>query len=400
MLSVYLDSQDYSTLSGEALTAEQAQIKEALLGMAAAGEVRFVFSGVVVCEAVPTGPHAVRYAIQRGDLLTQICRGNALVHTAELLEREIRALAEGRVAPISALSETHDWFPPVEFEEPAPLAEAMREQMKADPMVQAMSRPQRREVEHKLFKKGGLRPEVRNAILAVAGQAYVDSIISKFPMERSQVDVLRRYALNEATKEEATEAMKASLRDPCWLMRWFTEHPELAVPLADMVRQPGQMLGANLRSLVEMADRLKASAGRGNGQSLWAQLPMSQQTDWMSRVERQLLGIVEEAGVHCGIRLESPITMKEVARSCPGLETTVRTIMTSVWDNIGGTRKVLPSDSQFPDATHAMYAPYVDVFRADSYMAPHIQRQVKRHGTQVVAKLRELPEVITSLLRR
>ncbi|MDR1967209.1 MAG: hypothetical protein LBQ32_00750 [Burkholderiaceae bacterium] len=398
MISVYLDNSDYSVLSRKALAPELAQIKDTLLDMATVGDVRFVFSSVVVCEAAPTEPDAVKYAIERGDFLTQLCQRNALIHPAALIEYEIRALAERRPTPTNALSETQDWFPTVEFDDPTPLSEAVREYMNTDPEIQAMPRQQRREAKRKLFKKNGLRPEIQGAIRAAAGQAYVDSIVGRFPMERSQADVFRRYALNEATKEEATEAMKASLRDPCWLMRWFAENPGLAVPIADMVRKPGQEIGAALRSYVEMVDRLKATAGYGDdGQSLWKQLPASKQADWTNNSNRLLLGLVERFRMHCGVRFDQPATVKDVACSCHSLDATIRAIMSSVWDNIGGSRKELPSDSQFPDAMHAMYAPYVDVFRADSYMAQHIERQVKRHGTQVVAKLRELPGVITRL---
>lgn len=399
MITVYLDSQDYSALSEDLLTPERAQIKDTLLDMAASGDVRFVFSSVVVCEAAPTGANAVKHAIQRGDFLTQLCQRNALVHPAMLLEHEIRALAEGRTTLINALSETQDWFPVIEFDDPTPLSEGMREAVRTDPSVQAMSRKQRRETERKFFKNGCLRPEVKNAISLAAAQKYVDYIVATFPMERSQADVFRRYALNEATKEEVAEAMRTSLRDPCWLMRWFVENPEMAIPIADMVRKPGQQVGAELRSLVEISGILKETAGSGDdGQSLWEQLPISK---YVNNVNQQLLGVVEKARARYGIKFDQPISVKDIARSCPGLDATIRAIMSSVWDNIGGRCKRPPSDSQFPDAMHAMYAPYVDVFRADAYMAPHIRRHVQmQHGTQVVAKLAELPRVIESLQKK
>ena len=55
--------------------------------------------------------------------------------------------------------------------------------------------------------------------------------------------------------------------------------------------------------------------------------------------------------------------------------------------------------SDFPDAMHAMYAPYVDVFRADSFMAPHVNRCVQRHSTIVVSKLDELVTSIGEVLK-
>lgn len=400
MLTVYLDSQDYSALSEKALKPELEHVKNELLGMAASADIRFVFSSIVVCEAVPTGPHAVPYAIQRGDFLSQLCRRNALIFHSELLEREVRALADRCALSPAIVRATQDWFPAVEFEEPTPLSEALREQLNADPMFQAMPRPQRREAERKFFKKGGLLPEVRDAIYSAAGQNYVDAIVSRWPMDRAHADVFRRYALGEAGKEEASEAMRASLRDPGYLMRWFSENPELALPLADIVRGPGQELGSSMRSLVAIADNLKGMDGDGEvGESRWEQLPISDKQDWEGRVSKHLLGVVGGVARKCGIELSQLIASKDVALFCPGIDATVRSMMSSVWGNVGGSRRQLPSDSQFPDAMHAMYAPYVDVFRADAYMAPHIRSEVKRHGTQVVAKLRDLPAVISATQR-
>ena len=58
----------------------------------------------------------------------------------------------------------------------------------------------------------------------------------------------------------------------------------------------------------------------------------------------------------------------------------------------------MPSDSQAVDAMHAAYAPYVNVFRADRYMAPHIDKQVKQFGTRVVNKLEDVPAVLSELI--
>jgi len=47
---------------------------------------------------------------------------------------------------------------------------------------------------------------------------------------------------------------------------------------------------------------------------------------------------------------------------------------------------------------HAVYAPYVDIFRADSFMAPYIARQSNKYGTTTVAKLVDLSKAITERL--
>jgi len=45
-----------------------------------------------------------------------------------------------------------------------------------------------------------------------------------------------------------------------------------------------------------------------------------------------------------------------------------------------------------------MYAPYVDIFRTDSYMAPIVQEKVKKYETTVVAKIGNLAEKIETQL--
>jgi hypothetical protein len=401
MLAIYLDSQDYSALSEPQLTPELGNVKNALLNMAEAGEVRFVFSALVVCEAVPTGSHAVQFAIRRGDFLSQLCQRNALISPTELVEQEVSALAQRSVLPKEAVGPTQDWFPHVEFDAPTPLADLMREQFNADPATKAMTRAQRREAERKLFKKGALRPEVRKQIYLAAGDGYVQAIAAKWPMDLSQADVFRRYALGESSKDEAAAAMRASLRDPSRLMRWFVENPELAKPLGDMVRGPGRTLGNAMRSLVAFVEDLETEGESGLvGQSMLDSLPFRGKVLWEDWVSGQVDRAVRGMALESGVELRAHHSAADFASYCPGIDAMVRSMLSSVWDNIGGNRRQLPSDSQFPDAMHAMYAPYVDVFRADSYMAPHIRAQVERHGTRVVAKVRDLPAVLASLLPR
>lgn len=60
----------------------------------------------------------------------------------------------------------------------------------------------------------------------------------------------------------------------------------------------------------------------------------------------------------------------------------------------------VPMVSDFADGVHSVYAPYVDVFRTDAYMAPHVERHARRFGVAVVPKLAKLPSVIEERLAR
>ena len=49
-------------------------------------------------------------------------------------------------------------------------------------------------------------------------------------------------------------------------------------------------------------------------------------------------------------------------------------------------------NSDWVDSLQAMYAPYVDIFHTDSYMAPIVAEKVKKYGTTVVAKIGDLAD--------
>lgn len=95
---------------------------------------------------------------------------------------------------------------------------------------------------------------------------------------------------------------------------------------------------------------------------------------------------------------EGPFPTDDLAASCPGYGVLMRTAWSSVRSSVGETpRKPLKSD--FLDAVHATYAPYVDVFRADAFMAQHVHKHSAGFGTKVVSKLIDLLPTIDGLLR-
>ncbi|KWB38308.1 hypothetical protein DF038_03275 [Burkholderia cepacia] len=59
-----------------------------------------------------------------------------------------------------------------------------------------------------------------------------------------------------------------------------------------------------------------------------------------------------------------------------------------------------PASSDLPDALHAYYLPYVDVFRADAFMAGQIKECSFPFATTVVESFTMLPDVIKKMLER
>ena len=105
--------------------------------------------------------------------------------------------------------------------------------------------------------------------------------------------------------------------------------------------------------------------------------------------QRQLVDLVQKIANSKRIDLGS-YAAADVEAYCPGISAGIKSLYSSVWANVGGGRKEEASDSQPVDALHAFYAPYVQIFRADRFMAPHIQKQVINAGTIVVPRLSQL----------
>ena len=399
MVTVYLDSQDYSVLSGSKLTPQMESLRDQLLAWSSSGEVHFVFSSVVVCEAAPTGPQAVHYAVERGDLLSALCGKNALIELAELLDAEVKALCSQDPRPVSARSPTSDWFPKIEFDDPPPLEELVLEVLREQSAEMSWTRAQEREAKRKLLKEGKLRPAFMATIGTEASKTYVREIMAKYPMKPENAEVFGRFVLGKANKFQATAALAESVRDPSWLMRWFASTPELAEPIAESVRKPGRELGNQARELVVLFSEFqnkRRDLGLSDDSEHFSLV--AQKVEWEEGVDAMALNVAKQICEKTAGSWSNQINAKDIATFCPGINAVVRSLMNSLWENIGGSRKEQPSDSQFPDCMHALYAPYVDVFRADRFMAPHIRAQVSAQRTIVVSRLSELNEAIEERL--
>lgn len=278
MIAVYLDSQDYSTLSSFKLEPAQRQMRDRLCEWSQAGVVRFVFSCYTVSEAAPTGPHANEFAIARGELLSQLCGQNALREASLLVTEEVKRLASESAQPINALSPTGDFFPELEFDDLQSLDEIALETI--------TDRARRR----KAFKNGVLKPQYRSAIQKTLRENYLQMVSSRYPMKPEYAETFARYSLGEASKAEASAALRASIRDPRWLMRWFASSPDLAEPIVEIVRKPGRDIGAKARALIDLRTRFQTNPEtRDIEDALWNS-PAEMKRDWEARTSSMVEG--------------------------------------------------------------------------------------------------------------
>lgn len=398
MIICYLDSQDYSTLTDPKLnTPEQRQTKSTLLHFAHSKQVIFAFSAVSVCESVSLSADATYLAELKAELLSELCGSNALVSFDRLIEAELKTLAHKADPQRDMLDPDGKWFPEISIDEnPQSYWEIVRREAEDELKTMGLSRQQRRVHSRALIKNGKPRPTFSAHLAQQNPSSLATEILKKYPMRPEYAETIARYGLGRASGEEFSDALMKSLKDPRWMMKWFTTQHSLSSPIAEIVRKPGRELGQAMRSLVEIS-------------TLWAKIlrNTSLNTDptgkngpitslWNNSVNQQLITATTRMADTASIKLEK-FSPGDVDTYCPGISTLIRSMFSSVWENVGGSRKEQPSDSQPVDAIHALYAPYVTVFRADRFMTPHIQRQVLSAGTTVVPRLSQL---ITTLSKQ
>ncbi|WP_312527450.1 hypothetical protein [Comamonas sp.] len=400
MTTCYLDSQDYSVLTDPKFDdANHRQIREALLHLARSKQVRFVFSATAVCESVALTADSGHLAELKAELLSELCGSNALISLDRLVEAEIRALARRCLNSGEMIDSNGRWFPDIPIEKnPVSRWETLRELAEEEMKTMGLSRQQRRAKTRMLIKNGKPRSAF-NALLAQQdSNAFVTEILQKYPMHPRYAGMMANYALGRATEQDFSEALMGSLTDPRWMMKWFTSEHSLSSPISDIVRKPGREMGHLIRSLVEISAKWVISLQEsgidsnptGKGGVIWNR--------WQEMEAEQTISITQRLASAIGVEPRD-YGVKEVSTFCPGLTTVIRSLYSSVWANVGEGRKEAPSDSQPVDAMHAFYAPYVQVFRADRFMAPHIQKQVRDSGTIVVPRLAKLVETLDECVR-
>ena len=177
-------------------------------------------------------------------------------------------------------------------------------------------------------------------------------------------------------------------------MRWFEDHHAALTPFIEWSRSPAISISA---SLSEMADHVASLRHQDAllGTNLtdeiisakkWKQL----QDSLLKRVAIRCCDKYIGAG-------SSSLLPRTLDDTCPGLSVAIRSFHSASW-TLTNEKPRKPKLSDFPDALHAVYAPYVDIFRADSFMAPYIAKHANKYGTTTVAKLVDLPKTISARL--
>lgn len=390
-----MDSSDYSTLANTtSISEELIAIKEKLLSWSRSGEVEFRFSAAHIIEIAPVDTGAENSAEARAEFLSELCGKKCLISFDQLMFSELEIYALNRDQNPAPFSDEGNWFPD--------FPDGIFSVLDADcltpsnlmPKFDHLPRDARRKAEREIFKDGRLRQGAKRTILRDAGET-IRSILIQYPMQKHDADVLLRYLIGDATKDEADTAFYASLRDPKWMMRWFRNQRNQMLPIIEYLRDPANKIHIATATASEEFKQYRKNY-RDQNDNNSGPPELSNKAHFEMKI--RWLKTISETILEKRLNIIPQFDLKRLQRIAPGFNTAVCTLSETVWASTSEKpRKSMASD--FVDAIHSVYAPYVDIYRTDAFMTPVVSKYVKSQGTVVVGKLTLLADAIESRLR-
>jgi hypothetical protein len=162
------------------------------------------------------------------------------------------------------------------------------------------------------------------------------------------------------------------------------------MPVVEWLRTPSENLRSAIANAADVAIRLRELAPYlGTGEPTPPQLTDAARKDRQLELLRSIsMKIAETQKLNL-----NAISMDDISRDAPGLSTCIATAVDAMWTSMSKMPRK-PAGSDFVDAIHTIYAPYVDIFRTDGFMAPLVVANTKKYKTEVVGKLADLVSAI------
>lgn len=392
---VYLDSQDFSRLSDPRTQVGNIPlIRNKLLDYSISQKVIFVFSSAIISEIAPLSPQHSNHAAARARFLSSLCQRNTFISIERIFENEFRSINNIPPRFNDQFSGTGNWFPILgDILEPINLASHVRQELQEN-LKHKTNRKQRRMAQSMAFRSGTLRQTLINQLLSTTDRQSFDEILEMYPMRPKDCETIYKFILGKASKQQAELAFLESLRDPFWMMQWFAKHSGKMNIVTQWFRQPSQtMLDITLK-LINDLKMIHEPESESQPQRAHNFITKNK---WIGLQDQMLETISKSHIANFNSNITEQIKASELDIYCPGFSTSFRVIHSSIWDSISRSSRT-PHSNDYLDSLHALHAPYVDIFRADRYMAPHIAAHTAKYRTCVVSSLDALIPAIEAKL--
>ncbi|WP_158301332.1 hypothetical protein [Janthinobacterium sp. BJB426] len=386
-IQIYLDSSDFSDLSNiQNKTPEYKSVLDYLVAMKSRGLINIRFSEAHVVEAAPTSPAAIPLATGRFNMIKQLCGRNSLIHPIDVIEAEVSRDSTGVHRQVIVQRNDGTWMPAlVNVSELFPDVE----QLAADD-IKKCGREERR----KYIRNG--KPTTRwYAKIREANLGEWNMATNLLPLDTAAVRIVKKYFIGEVSRNDALRALNKSITDVEVFGRWYTKDWSSASAMSQHLREIGaEFKKALCEARRQFENLMQNHTAIGEDPKKFLNLSMRTFYEVLADSSVQVARDIAESIGAISKPIENPW------RDAPGLTCALTLAMHVARRSVVSQQPRESKESDFPDAYHAIYLPYVDVFRADGFTASMLRECKLPFPTVIVEKLLHLPAQIDEILKQ
>jgi hypothetical protein len=384
-IQIYLDSSDFSDFSHlENKPPEYKVVFDYLITMRGKGFIKMFFSEAHVIEAAPTSPAAIPAAMKRFRTIKQLCGKNSLIHPIDVIETEVSQEKIRLQNNTDVKRSDGTWMPAlVEVSEFIPNVG----QIVLDDVKQ-LGRAERR----KYLKNG--KPTARwYAEMREANVGKWEAMASHLPLSTGAVRTVQQYFIGTASRDDALRALHDSIIDLEVFGHWYTKDWSAASSMSQHLREIGDVYKKALRdSRKQFEILMQGHTATGEDPKKFLALSIRAFYDVLAESGNRLAREITNGMGAVSKPIDDPWS------ATPGLTCSVTLAMHVARRSVASHHPRDPKGSDFPDAYHAIYLPYVDIFRADGFMAGMLGECKLPFATSIVEKILQLPAKIEEIL--
>ena len=391
-LQIYLDSSDFSNFAMPQ-SLDVIGVEEQLKRWRDEGLIELRFSYLHVIEAAPIRPVDIERAAARFRKIKELCGTKCIVSTISIIEREIAhpgAIAKpGYLEWI--LGDGEDWLPDSDLDlDSISIKGFLREEL------QKLPRSERRKRERLLLKPDGRPRTALSAALASELPTVISEIGAKYPLAPGFAEKIAKCLASQTTRHQAPLLLRQSISDIDYWPAWFSRHWDRVQPLTEFLRRNGKVVSEGLAHYLDQ-NAIIFQRGINSGLSEQQMLKFKRKS-FEDMASTLYPNIVQRLGTRMG--LEPTETDPESAfKVRPGLATSLRVHCEIARKTMLNDRtQRLPKVSDFGDVLHCTHLPFVDIYRADGFIADILKSAKLPFKTRIAPNLLQLPKIIEALL--
>lgn len=387
-LKVYLDSQDFSRLSGtDPMALEYVPTKEALLDLRHRDVAKFLFSDIHVFENLPTNPERASEGIARIDVMVELCGKHNLPSSSAVIEYEIKRQAAAKGYYRGSVIQPEDWFPDFDLDTKGTV------DISAIMKAEAAKYPELQRWQRRAAVKKALKGR-RSMSLDEANQVGLKELMAKYPIRKSDTTRLLAFLRGDLRRNELMDVVKDGLRDIALFGRWYVDNWMEGQPFVQSLRDGGADFHASLSRFYDdmrhVHVSVKDSHAMEDVSAVIATTFKQVREEFLDRGPRTMAERILGLSLPEGVLRMNPEDMPSILSMYDYLSRVL--LQSAPKEHARNPHKKKPSD--FSDGMHAIFLPMVDVFRADAQSQALLGQQGTKQRSKLAPTLKDLPTFI------